>query len=110
MVPGIFEFYFSSGGDSQQKQKVGELFEKFYKDGGGLEIGASNYPWARVMPIEKTITVNMEISAGHIILPFEKMSEFIKTSRKIAVINCACRVKKKCGHPLGIFEGFLLFG
>jgi hypothetical protein len=79
MVPGIFEFYFSTGGDSLEKQKVGELFEKYYVSGGGLESGASNYPWARVMPIEKTIIVNEEISSGHIILPFEKMSEFIKT-------------------------------
>lgn len=100
MVPGIFEFYFSSGHDSNEKRKVGELFEKNYLGGGGLEAGASNYPWARVMPVEKTITVNKEISAGHMILPFEKMSEFIKTSRKIAVINCACRTKKKCEHPL----------
>lgn len=102
MVPGIFEFYFSSGGDSPEKRKVGELFERHYFSGGGLEGGASNYPWARVMPIEKTITVNKEISAGHMILPFEKMSEFIKASRKIAVINCACRTKKKCGHPLEV--------
>jgi Pyruvate/2-oxoacid:ferredoxin oxidoreductase delta subunit len=100
MVPGIFEFYFSSGGDSPEKRRVGELFERNYMSGGGLEAGASNYPWARVMPIEKTITVNKEISSGHMILPFEKMSEFIKTSRKIAVINCACRTKKKCEHPL----------
>jgi len=100
MIPGIFEFYFSSGRDSDDKRKVGELFEKYYMSGGGLEGGASNYPWARVMPIEKTITVNKEISAGHMILPFEKMSEFIRTSRKIAVINCACRTKKKCDHPL----------
>jgi len=100
MIPGIFEFYFSSGRDSDEKRKVGELFEKYYTSGGGLESGASNYPWTRVMPIEKTITVNKEISAGHVILPFEKMSEFIKTSRKIAVINCACRTKKKCDHPL----------
>jgi len=100
MIPGIFEFYLSSGRDSDEKRKVGELFEKNYVNGGGLEAGASNYPWARVMPVEKTITVNKEISVGHLILPFEKMSEFIKTSRNIAVINCACRTKKKCEHPL----------
>lgn len=100
MIPGIFEFYFSSGRDSDEKRKVGELFERNYLNGGGLEVGASNYPWARVMPAEKTITVNKEISAGHLILPFEKMSEFIRTSRKIAVMNCACRTKKKCEHPL----------
>jgi Pyruvate/2-oxoacid:ferredoxin oxidoreductase delta subunit len=100
MIPGIFEFYFASAHDSDDKRKVGELFEKYYTSGGGLEGGASNYPWARVMPIEKTITVNKQISAGHMILPFEKMSEFIKTSRKVAVMNCACRTKKKCDHPL----------
>jgi len=100
MIPGIFEFYFSSGRDSDEKRKVAELFEKHYISGGGMEGGASNYPWARVMPIEKTITLNKEISVTHVILPFEKMSEFLKTSRKIAVINCACRTKKKCDHPL----------
>jgi len=100
MVPGIFEFYFSSSISPDEQVKVGELFEKHYMQGGGLEGGASNYPWARVMPIEVTIDVNREISSGPVILPFEKMSEFIKTSRKIAVINCACRVKKKCHHPL----------
>jgi ferredoxin len=100
MVPGIFEFYFSSGCPSDEKLKVGELFEKHYMGGGGLEAGASNYPWARVMPIEKTITVNREIGSDLAIFPYEKMSEFIKTSRKIAVINCACRTKKNCGHPL----------
>lgn len=100
MIPGIFEFYLASGRDSDEKREVGALFEKFYMGGGGLEGGASNYPWARVIPIEKTITVNKKISSGHRILPFEKMSEFIKTSRKIAVMNCACRTKKKCDHPL----------
>jgi pentatricopeptide repeat protein len=106
MVPGVFEFYFSSGGDSDEKRKVGELFEKYYMMGGGLEAGASNYPWARVMPIEKTITLNKEISRGLIIFPHEKMSEFIRTSRKIAVINCSCRTKTKCHHPL---EACLVF-
>jgi len=100
MIPGIFEFYFSSGRDSDEKRRVAEIFEKYYVNGGGMEGGASDYPWARVMPIEETITLDRKISAEHVILPFEKMSEFIKTSRKIAVINCACRTKKKCDHPL----------
>ena len=105
MVPGFLDFYFASGIDSDETRKVGKLFEKYYISGWGMEAGASNYPWVRVMPIEKTITVDKEISAGQMILPFEKMSEFIKTSRKIAVMNCFCRsirarAKKPCGHPL----------
>ena len=100
MVPGIFEFYFSSGRDSDEKRRVAKALEKAYLDGYGLEAGASNYPWARVMPIEKTIALNKEISTDLAIFPYEKMSDFIKTSRKIAVINCACRTKKPCDHPL----------
>ncbi len=100
MAPGIFEFYFSSGRDSDEKRKVAKLIEKSYMKGFGIEVGASDYPWARVMPIEKTITINKELSKDLLILPFEKMSEFIAASRKIAVINCSCRTKKRCDHPL----------
>jgi formate hydrogenlyase subunit 6/NADH:ubiquinone oxidoreductase subunit I/DNA-binding MarR family transcriptional regulator len=100
MAPGIFEFYFASGSVSDEKRKLARLMEKVYLSGYGLEIGASDYPWARVIPIEKTIAVDKKIGADVVILPFEKISEFIRTSRKIAVINCACRVKKPCDHPL----------
>ncbi len=100
MAPGIFEFYFSSTADSDEKRRVAKLVEKAYLNGYGMEIGASDYPWARVMPIERTIRIDKKINADLMILPFEKMSEFIKTSRKIGVINCACRTKKKCDHPL----------
>ena len=112
MIPGIFEFYFVSVPDSDEKRKVSELFEKYYMGGGGIEGGASNYPWARVMPIEKTITFDKEISAEHEILPFEKMSEYIANSRKIAVMNCACRTHKQCDHPLEtclVFDYFAEF-
>jgi Pyruvate/2-oxoacid:ferredoxin oxidoreductase delta subunit len=112
MVPGIFEFYFVSVRDSDEKRKVSELFEKYYKSGGGMEMGASNYPWARVMPIEKTVALDKEIGAEHQILPFEKMSEYITTSRRIAVMNCACRTHIKCDHPLEtclVFDYFAEF-
>nr|MDO8082877.1 4Fe-4S dicluster domain-containing protein [Candidatus Freyarchaeota archaeon] len=107
IVPGFDLYYFSSGRDSDEKRKAAKLFDKYFTDSLGVEMGASNYPWARVMPSEKTITVDKEISADLIILPFEKMSEFIKTSRCIAVINCSCRTIRKCNHPL---ETCLVFG
>ncbi len=100
LIPGIFEFYFSSGRDSDEKRRVAELFERYYMSGFGMEIGPSDYPAMRVMPVEKTITLNAKINADLSIFPFEKMSEFIATSQKIAVINCACRTKKKCVHPI----------
>jgi len=100
MVPGMFELYFASGRESDEKRKVAELFERYYMNGGGMEGGASDYPLVRVMPVEQTITLHEKISTGLAIFPYEKMSEFIKISQRIAVINCACRTKKPCSHPL----------
>lgn len=100
LVPGLELYYFSSGSESDEKRKAAELFNEYYVNGLGTELGASNYPWARLMPSEKTITVDKELSTDLVILPFEKMSEFLNTSRKIAVINCSCRVIKQCDHPL----------
>ena len=94
MVPGLFEFYFSGLADSEEKTLIASLFEKTYKDGLAMEAGASDYPWERVIAVEKTLEVTQEI------LPFEKVSEFIKTSYTIAVIPCACRTKHPCQHPV----------
>ena len=94
IVPGLFEFYFSGLADSEEKTRIASLFEKTYKDGLAMEAGPSDYPWERVIPIEKTLEVTQEI------LPFEKVSEFIKTSHTIAVIPCACRTKHPCKHPV----------
>jgi Pyruvate/2-oxoacid:ferredoxin oxidoreductase delta subunit len=94
IVPGLFEFYFSGSADSERREKIASLFEKTYKDGLAMEAGASNYPWGRVIPIEKTLEVTQEI------LPFEKVSEFIRTSHSVAVIPCACRTKHPCKHPV----------
>ena len=108
MVPGFDLYYFASGRDSDEKRKAAKLFDKYYQNGFGIEMGASNYSWARVMPVEKTITLDKEISSDLTIFPYEKMSEFIKTSRKIAVINCSCRIiRRTCDHPL---ETCLIFG
>lgn len=94
IVPGLFEFYFAGLADSEQKKKIASLFEKAYKEGLAMEAGASNYPWGRVIPVEKALDVTQEI------LPFEKVSEFINTSHTIAVIPCACRTKHPCEHPV----------
>lgn len=94
MVPGVFEFYFSGLADSEKKTLIASLFEKAYKDGLAMEAGPSDYAWERVIPIEETLEVTQEI------LPFEKVSEFIKTSYTIAVIPCACRTKHPCEHPV----------
>jgi ferredoxin/DNA-binding MarR family transcriptional regulator len=99
-VPGIFEFYFSGDAHIEERRKIAELFDKYYRSGFVNELGASNYPWARVLPVEKTITIDKSIDPTPEILSFEKVSEYIASARKIAVMRCACRVKHPCGHPI----------
>lgn len=94
IVPGLFEFYFSGLADSEEKTQIASLFEKSYKDGLAMEAGASTYPWGRIIPVEKTLEITQEI------LPFEKVSEFIRTSHTTAIIPCACRTKHPCKHPV----------
>jgi ferredoxin/DNA-binding Lrp family transcriptional regulator len=56
---------------------------------------ADNVPTARVIPVNKAITVETEI------LPFEAVSEIIKSARVIAVARCPCRTRgRHCENPL----------
>jgi len=100
MVPGLFEFYFSGEMDPETKEEVKRLMDRYYHEGFGLEMVASDYPWARVLPIEKTISVNQRVESAPEILPFERVSEYIKSSWKIAIMRCACRTKNPCQHPI----------
>ncbi|MBU7048089.1 MAG: 4Fe-4S binding protein [Theionarchaea archaeon] len=93
MVPGFFELYYSRLPDSREKTLIAYLFEKSQENKQSMEVISSNYPWGRIIPIEKTIY------SSHEVLPFEKISELIKTSHSIAVIPCACRIENPCKHP-----------
>lgn len=110
VLPGFFEMYFAgpvgkpdSRTSMDSRKKVAKLLETLYLDKGlAMELGASDYPWARVLPVEKTLTIKpgTRIDGRTEILPFEEASKFIRTSHRIALINCACRTKKSCQHPV----------
>jgi Pyruvate/2-oxoacid:ferredoxin oxidoreductase delta subunit/DNA-binding Lrp family transcriptional regulator len=98
-VPGVFE-WFMEGEPTDEKREVRELFNKMYKY-WGMELGASDYPFIRVIPVEEKLDVKKEV------LTFEKVSEFIKDARSIAVINCVCRSTfDNCDRPLEVCMNF----
>jgi len=99
MVPGVFE-YFMEGEPSDEKREIAKLFDKMYRS-WGMELGASNYPFIRVIPVEKKLDVKAEV------LPFERVSEFIRDARSISVMNCVCRTTfNNCDRPLEVCFAF----
>ena len=98
IVPGVFEAFFADKRvPDSDKAEVSKWFEHMYSDGWGNEIGASNYPWARVVPIEKSFSPEIEV------LPYERVSEFINNATSLGVMNCACRTHmKNCDKPIEV--------
>jgi len=87
-------------------KELAALFKEYYDRAYLEEMGASNVPGFKVIPIEENI------SPDNVLLPFHKIKEDIRSSRKIAVTECICRKEarltgKGCDHPT---ENCLSFG
>ncbi|MBS7250384.1 MAG: 4Fe-4S binding protein [Candidatus Freyarchaeota archaeon] len=82
------------------------LFKEYYETAYQKEMGASNIPGFKVLPVEETIQVDT------VLYPYHKLKESIKQARKIAVTECICRKEARltgegCNYPL---ETCLSFG
>ncbi|MCP4668303.1 MAG: 4Fe-4S ferredoxin, partial [Deltaproteobacteria bacterium] len=87
-------------------QELAMLFKEYYDTAYLKEMGASNVPGFKVVPIEKNIASNV------VLLPFHKLKQDMKAARKIAVADCVCRKEahltgEGCDRPL---ETCLSFG
>jgi len=106
LVPGIFEMQFMKAETTPTKRKIAELFDNYYHEGWGEQTFTSvRTALARVMVIEE------EVPRGEEILPYEKVSEFIKDSTYMAITNCFCRheaelLDRSCGAPKEVCMAF----
>ncbi len=87
-------------------KKLAALFKEYYETAFLDELGASNVPGFKVVPIEENIRNDT------VLLPFHKLKESVRSSRKIAVADCVCRKEAKltgegCNYPM---ETCLSFG
>ena len=87
-------------------EELAGLFKEYYDTAYQKEMGASNIPGFKVIPVEETI------SADIVLLPYHKIKEDIRAARKIAVADCVCRKEAHltgggCDAPL---ETCLSFG
>ena len=87
-------------------KELAQLFSQYYHEAGLEEIGVSNVPGFKVIPLEETIQTDTTL------YPYQMLQESIKKARVIAVTECVCRKEAKllgegCNHPM---ETCLSFG
>jgi Fe-S-cluster-containing hydrogenase component 2 len=93
-IPGIFEFPFMTGGGTPMHDRLGKLWEKYHHEAMGNEFAGSKTPLTRVIPIEKTVSPNVEV------MPYEELSKMLNLAKTFSMAKCACRVSLgACDHP-----------
>jgi Pyruvate/2-oxoacid:ferredoxin oxidoreductase delta subunit len=101
LVPGIFEFQFMRGTNTEKDKKLAKLVHE-YKNTVDKIQGPPRvtYPTTRVIPVDK------KIEAGNTIHTYDQVTEFIAKYEPLSVSTCFCRQEAKlldpddhCGKP-----------
>ncbi len=87
-------------------KELAKLFKEYYNTAYLDELGASNIPGFKIIPIEETIETDT------VLYPYQMLKESIRNSRVISVAECICRKETRlngegCNHPI---ETCLSFG
>ena len=101
--PGLYEFFFVAHKERPQEANVraAEAYEEYYNSVYHKEIGATKFPFHRVLPSSdltenvKKLEINENIEARQEILPFEVVSDYIASSEHIGIIMCQCRLHNR---------------
>ena len=96
LIPFVVGFYENQ--NAKISKKFAQLFEKYYKEAFG-KINHLTPSIHRVIPVNKTIPVNIDI------LQYENINEYLDGARSFGVLDCICRVQKKhigegCDHSI----------
>ena len=119
LLPGLFELYFSNHERALKEEKdvlriFTEEYEKYYNEGNIVNTFRSSYPFMRVFVEQDAIDETVSRGKGKLvevdqevepiknrILPFEQVKNLVEKSRRISVMDCACRTHMKL-HNDGI--------
>ena len=96
LIPFVVGFYENQNG--RIDKEFAELFEAYYKE-TFHKIMSIKPSVHRVIPIEKTVPVNVEV------MPYERASFYIDNAKAWGVLPCICRIQKKligegCNHTV----------
>ena len=78
---------------------LAKMFKEYYDLAMVDEMGASDVPGFKVLPVDETI------EASTVLYPYHELKESIKNARKIAVYDCICRKESRllgegCDYPM----------
>ena len=113
LLPGIFELQFMRGEVTPRAKELARLFHDYFEAMESRGKKADVTPFARVIPIEKTVSVELEV------FPYEEAGRYIDAAKIHAVSTCYCRHKQRllgegCDNPdevcmqFGPFARFLI--
>ncbi|MDM8551022.1 hypothetical protein QUF72_13125 [Desulfobacterales bacterium HSG2] len=89
-MPGIFEYQFIPGGETERDKKIAELiheYKKAYMAAKGVT--KIDYPVTRVIPVNKTV------KAGNTVHTYDQVTTYIEKYDTIGVGTCYCRQAAK---------------
>jgi len=89
VIPGIFEFQFMRGGDTERDRRLAQLLRNYVDAARAeirkvVEIPDDLTPFMRVIPVEKSI------KAGQRVYTFDEISSYIESADAISVGHCYC--------------------
>jgi len=90
---GLYEYSVN-----KMDRELAEFCRQYYDEAYQDEMGASNIPGFKVIPVTK------KVNADLVLFPFEKLKEDVRAARKIAVADCVCRKETRlmdhgCNYP-----------
>ena len=97
-APGIYEFPFMKHRSLDLPfDRLSKLWETYYEEGWGEEMGGGVTHLSRVIPIQETV------DAQQTVLAFEEVARYLENAKFISVQDCACRVSKgACDAPVDV--------
>ena len=113
LIPGLFELYFANHeralAEEPEILKIfEEEYEKYYDQGYVVNSMSSTYPFMRVFVDQEVVNETVNRGKGELldvneevevvknkILPFEQVKTLVEKSRRVSVMDCACRTHMK---------------
>ncbi len=97
-MPGFFEFSLMRGERNPRTERMGKLWDEYFKKALADEMHGTSVPMSRVIPVQKSIPYE-----GMDIFPHEHAVMLVENSSNIALGQCQCRFSVgKCEGPLDV--------
>ncbi|MCX5858854.1 MAG: 4Fe-4S binding protein [Proteobacteria bacterium] len=85
LMPGTFEMALMEGKEDEWHKEFGRLYDALYNTGYIKEVLNVPVPFARFIPVERTI------EAAPMAIPSDRLAEMIKSTKSLALGVCVCR-------------------